>query len=58
MNDNKTDVLIMNPAIQELSFFSSLQKKLNFVLQQKNRLICDDLVYSIEPTGFKLLQQI
>lgn len=56
LNQNKTDVLIMNPAISELSFFSTLSKKVNFVLQQKNRLICDDLIYTIEPTGFKLLQ--
>ncbi len=33
MSENKTDVLLMNPCIAELSFFSSLSKKVSLVLQ-------------------------
>jgi|LauGreDrversion4_2_1035121.scaffolds.fasta_scaffold361154_1 hypothetical protein len=48
LSENKTDVLLMNPIIAELSFFSSLSKKVSLVLQQQNRLICDDLIYTID----------
>lgn len=32
LNGNKTDVLAINPSIPELQFYSSLSKKVNFVL--------------------------